>query len=81
MKNKIIKIDDLTLICYGETLTEKQIIDGFKRKIPAIYHNDLNSKLWFYDFKIAIKDGFDIWCEAIEISNQLDTMTLHFYRR
>ena len=71
---------EITLHCSGETLYEWQIREGFIKANPVIYWNDTERKHWFFDFVIARKDGWDIWCEGMEINNELDEFTVHFYR-
>lgn len=72
---------EITLHCSGETLYELQIREGWRMYKPNIYWNDVDHHPWFFDFVIARKDGWDIWCEAMKINNELDEFWVHFYRR
>ena len=72
---------EITLYCSGETLYEWQIRDGWMQERPVIYWNDVDRHYWFFDFVITRKDGWDIWCECVEINSELDKFWLHFYRR
>lgn len=71
---------EITLHCSGETLYEWRIRDGWLKENPVIYWNDAEHRHWFYDFKISHKYGWDIWCEGLKISNELDEIWVHFYR-
>lgn len=72
---------EITLHCLGETLYEWQIREGWLKENPVIYWNDADHKHWFFDFVIAYKDGWDIWCEGWTINSGLDEFVVHFYRR
>ena len=72
---------EITLHCSGETLYEWQIREGWLKENPVIYWSDTNRCYWFFDFPIAYKDGWFIWCEMFKISDKLDEFWVHFYRR
>lgn len=73
--------NEITLTCSGETLYEWQIREGWLKENPVIYWSDTEFYHWFFDFVIARKDGWDIWCESVEINNELNKFWVHFYRR
>ena len=66
--------------CSGESLTDKQILSGLNKEQPIIYQSYTNCYCWAYDFKIAVKDGQDIWCNFIKIDCDNHKLVLHFYR-
>lgn len=72
---------EIILHCSGETLYEWQIREGWMMERPAIFWNDADCRYWFFDFVIARKDGWNIWCEGIEINSDLNEFWVHFYRR
>ena len=72
---------EITLTCSGETLYEWQIREGWLKENPVIYWNDTDRYHWFFDFVIARKDGWNIWCESVEINNEHDKFWVHFYRK
>ena len=64
----------------GESLTIKQIIKGFNREFHTVCWDDYIRCHYAHDFKIAVKDGQDIWCEFLKIDPNNRQMVLYFYR-
>ena len=73
--------NEITLHCSGETLYEWQIREGWLKENPVIYWDDTDCRHWAFDFVIARKEGWNIWCEVWEINSELNKFRVHFYRR